>query len=217
MAWQQTVAQKWNVPVPVRSSSLMLPLGSFELARASDVDLCLLGPSSANHWECIRAFEEQLHECGLAFTYTASHARCPRIRVRIFFERMRSVEYDILFALLPRNQLVNLPADAAERLTFVTNYVADDVSRESLTGCSFLQSVLATLENTNVNDTKRRRKKEEWKEEERKKNERRRRTKQEERSTKKNETRRRMNQEEKRNKKKNETRRRTKQEEERNR
>jgi hypothetical protein len=53
VTWQQVLAAR-GIATPAVSSTLVLPLGSYELARVSDVDLCLLGASPMNHWDCIQ-------------------------------------------------------------------------------------------------------------------------------------------------------------------
>lgn len=137
VTWRQTLVQLGHA-VPLLSSNLMLTFGSFELARASDVDLCLLAPLQLNQWECILKLEEQLHRRGLAYTYAATQSRCPRLKVRLFFERMHSIEYDILFVLVPGEKLVQVPVDVRARLSFMQKHMSDHMSQIAVQGCAFL-------------------------------------------------------------------------------
>ncbi len=111
---------------------LAYPFGSFPLGRLSDVDLCLLAPPTNTPMEFADKLATQLDSCGIKFIHVGRSSRCPRLKVRINFNETGPIDYDIVFAIVKEDlvlqkldslSVVDLqsllkPGDAASKAAF---------------------------------------------------------------------------------------------------
>jgi len=80
------------------TQELMHFFGSHLLNRRSDVDVCLLAPSSRSPDECIEKLAGILKSYGFQFVHVATGIRCPRLKLKAIFCNYASVSFDIVVA-----------------------------------------------------------------------------------------------------------------------
>lgn len=120
-------------------SSISLVFGSHVLGRRSDVDLCLLTPPGYTHFECVEKLAEQLDKCGITQVHKGFSTRCPRLKVMLHFQDTPSIDYDIVFAVLPSQEAFTACVTNPKLLdSFLAN---DAVSKTSLSGWTLMGKV----------------------------------------------------------------------------
>ena len=112
--------------------------GSHPLGRVSDVDLCLVTPPGHTHSDLIEGLAEQLEKCGITHVHKGYSSRCPRLKVMLQFRESPSVDYDIVFAVLPSQEAftAHVQAQGAGLLT-----AEDSQSKTALTGVTLISKV----------------------------------------------------------------------------
>ena len=118
-----------------------LVFGSFPIGRRSDIDMCCLLQSPASPFDCIERFAKQLEDCGLTYIHKGMSSRCPRLKVKLFFDCAPPVAYDIIFAVVENdltspNQLVDLSSLKP----------VDQRSKIALTGPNYLKQVIEAID-----------------------------------------------------------------------
>ena len=61
----------------------------------------MLAPPTLTHAECIEKLASQLERCGISHIHRGYNARCPRLKVLLQFKDTPSIDYDIIFAIVP--------------------------------------------------------------------------------------------------------------------
>lgn len=104
-------AEDGSSSVTVRAAApLVFSFGSQPLGRGgTDVDLCIVGPDTMAHPECIEALLRRID--GVCWTYSAPTARCPRLKVRVPTSTTDALDVDLAFALVPTAVMRDLAAN----------------------------------------------------------------------------------------------------------
>lgn len=125
---------------------LAYPFGSFPLGRSSDVDLCLLAPPTNTPMEFADKLAAQLELCGIKFIHVGRSSRCPRLKVRISFNEIGPIDYDIVFAIVKEEAILH----SLENLTVLELQSmlkpGDAASKTAFTGPVFLHHVKEALQ-----------------------------------------------------------------------
>ncbi len=123
--------------------NITLVFGSHLLVRKSDVDMCLLVPPGLTHFECVDRLAEQLDKCGITHIHKGFSTRCPRLKVMLHFQDTPSIDYDIVFAVLPSQEVFSTCASKPGGVPDVERFCASDdrVSKAALSGHTLMCKV----------------------------------------------------------------------------
>ena len=119
-------------------ADVTLVFGSHTIGRTSDVDLCLLAPQRHTQQDCIDKLADQLEKCGITHLHKGYSSRCPRLKVLLQFKDTPSIDFDIVFAMVPSVEEFSLSTLSATglmdgRLEKLLQ-ICDPVSRTALSG-----------------------------------------------------------------------------------
>eukprot|EP00111_Clytia_hemisphaerica_P013144 TCONS_00038582-protein len=113
--------------------------GSNLLGRRSDVDLCLLAPSSRSPDECISKMADKLREYGFEFVHAATGIRCPRLKLKAMFCNYASISFDMVVACVLPEAETEIDFEDAYRTT------QDKKSKIALDGVLFHQKLIIPI------------------------------------------------------------------------
>ena len=152
----QTLTQLWleclTSQVPqlaqddLASSYIAQMFGSFPLGRRSDLDVCLLAPNGISAWNWISAFSETLKAHGIHYVYAAHSDRCPRLKVRLYFDKSGPVEFDFVIACLPMDRFKLLVSGVSSLEDALSSLAESDPARIGLSGPLFLKDAISRFE-----------------------------------------------------------------------
>ena len=131
---------------------LIYLFGSYPLKRVSDVDMCLLAPSSHTNIEWIEKMASRLESCGVKFVHIGRSSRCPRLKILLMYSETAPIEYDMVIALIPKDELFTNPPKEQLPASKVAQMrkTGDNVSKVSLSGPLFMEKIAETLEQSVV-------------------------------------------------------------------
>ena len=90
---------------------LTYPFGSFPLGRQSDIDVCFLAPPRLTAKDCVDQLASLLEECGVNYIHKGYSSRCPRLKVMLEFSDSPAINYDIVFAILSKDDIFISPPE----------------------------------------------------------------------------------------------------------
>ena len=124
-------------------SNLLYVFGSSPLHRVSDVDVCLVAPPTHTHIEWITLLATYLQSCGINYVHVGHSSRCPRLKVLIQFSQTPSIEFDIVVALVPNEDLFKNPTDKKLPASKIAELrqAGDAVSKVAISGAVFMEQI----------------------------------------------------------------------------
>ena len=122
---------------------LTYPFGSFPFGRQSDVDLCFLVPPSFTAKDCVDKLAMQLEDCGVTYIHRGHSSRCPRLKVMLEFSNSPAINYDIVFAILNKEEPFTTPPEKQVVPSKLTSFLkpGDSPSKVALIGPAFFHQV----------------------------------------------------------------------------
>jgi hypothetical protein len=127
-------------------SALVHLFGSCPLGRRSDLDVCLLAPNAFSMWDWIMKFSDTLKMHGIHHIYAAHSDRCPRLKLRLHFDKTGPLDLDMIIACAPTRSLKLVSSGEYSLSDLMSTFVPTDPSRVSLSGPLFLNDVLSRFE-----------------------------------------------------------------------
>ena len=147
----ELLTKAWSVVLGVRLEStqeLVHFFGSYLVKRRSDVDICLLAPSSRSPDECISKLASKLREYGFQFVHEATGIRCPRLKLKAMFCNHASITFDCVVAcVLHPSDSQNREIGELSETDFKALYksCSDKKSKTALDGVLFADKFLIPI------------------------------------------------------------------------
>ena len=127
--------------------NLVYTFGSHPLNRASDVDVCMIAPSTLTPIEWIEKLAKQFQSCAINYVHVGYSSRCPRLKILLQFSQTPSVEFDVLVSVIPPEAYSKLPYGAQLCATKISELRRAGDDRVALSGALFREKLEQSIDN----------------------------------------------------------------------